>query len=279
MSVTPEDASPPALAAPHPRNELNDLTAREWVAFTKSWFVHSPPPRSRGEKLHPAKFPESLVVDFVEFFTKRHEGHAVLDPFAGTGSTLVAVDQCNEKYGGNRRGIGIELSPKYTAIARDRTCQQMICGDSLALDFTSLGPVHFAMTSPPYWDVLHKDTGKLKRSREADGLDTRYSDSPADLGNVHDYDEFLDKLVAVSRKVAEVLVPGRFYVVILSDTNKREKYYRMGADFSRKLESETVFVLKGIKIWCQDNKRLLPYGYPYSFVPNFLHHECMVFRR
>ena len=38
---------------------------------------------------HPAKFPETLASEFIEFFTKR--GGVVLDPMAGTGSALVAA--------------------------------------------------------------------------------------------------------------------------------------------------------------------------------------------
>ena len=262
-----------------PRNKLNDLTGKEWVAFTKSWSVHNPPPRRGAERLHPAKFPETMIMEFIEFFTKRNEEHVVFDPFLGTGSTLVAVDICNERYGGNRRGIGIELLPKYAEVAESRSSGTVICADSVTHDFSPIEPVHFVITSPPYWDVLHKDTGKLKERRESEGLDSRYSDDPADLGNVHDYEGFQEKLVEVSRKIYDILVPGRFFVVILSDTNKREKYVRICADFGRKLEEETPFILKGVKMWCQDNKRLLPYGYPYSFVPNFMHHECLIFRK
>lgn len=261
-----------------PRNDLNDLTGREWVAFTKSWFVHRPPRRAPGELLHPAKFPETMVAEFVEFFTKRRAGHVILDPFLGTGSTLVAVDLCNRHHGGDRRGVGIELSERYAATARSRTSQRVICADALTVDFASLAPVHFAITSPPYWDVLHKDTGKLKKLRERQGLDSRYSDGDADLGNEHDYAAYLDKLVAVSRGVQRALAPGKFYVVILADTNKRERYYPIAFDFARLLEARTTFVLKGVRVWCQDDKRLLPYGYPYSFVPNFLHHYCLIFR-
>jgi hypothetical protein len=126
---------------------------------------------------------------------------------------------------------------------------------------------------------LHKDTGKLRKLRESQGLDALYSEEEADLGNEHDYEAFLSKLVRVSQGVYAALAPGKFYVVILSDTNKRERYYPMAFDFARRLEEQSAFVLKGIRVWCQDNKRLLPYGYPYSFVPNFLHHYCLIFRK
>src|SRR5258705_11673977 len=70
-------------------NRLNDLTPREWIKFQKSWFVHNPPPRQPGGLAHPAKFPETLAREFVEFFTKR--GEWVLDPIVGTGSKLLAA--------------------------------------------------------------------------------------------------------------------------------------------------------------------------------------------
>jgi len=95
-----------------PYNRLNELNAKEWLKFTKTWFVHNPPPRKKDEKLHPAKYPENMIQGFVEFFTK--SGQVVFDPFLGTGSTLVAC------YNSQRNGIGIELQKKYADIAKER---------------------------------------------------------------------------------------------------------------------------------------------------------------
>src|SRR3989338_7078150 len=94
------------------RNTLNELDPKAWLKFTKSWFLHNPPPRSTQEQLHPAKYPESMIREFIEFFTRR--GETVFDPFLGTGSTLVAAQEAG------RNGIGIELQEKYTQIARER---------------------------------------------------------------------------------------------------------------------------------------------------------------
>src|SRR5947199_3381659 len=70
-------------------NKLNELSGRDWIKFTKSWFVHRPEPRGDRKIRHPASFPESLVKDFVSFFTKK--GELVVDPFVVTGSTLLAA--------------------------------------------------------------------------------------------------------------------------------------------------------------------------------------------
>src|SRR5512142_2163211 len=91
-------------------NKLNDLDSKTWLKFQKSWFIHNPPPRKKGVLVHPAKFPETMAQEFIEFFTKR--GERVLDPMVGTGSTLVAAMRAG------RHSCGIELNPKDAEIAR-----------------------------------------------------------------------------------------------------------------------------------------------------------------
>src|SRR5258707_5814703 len=91
-------------------NKLNDLDSKTWLKFQKSWFIHNPPPRKKDALVHPAKFPETMAQEFVEFFTKK--GQTVLDPMAGTGSTLVAALRAG------RNSYGIELNAKYAGVAR-----------------------------------------------------------------------------------------------------------------------------------------------------------------
>ncbi len=92
------------------KNKLNYLTGREWLRMTKSWIIVRPPPRNKNEILHPAKFPEILIRKFITFFTK--PGELVVDPFLGSGSTVLAAKQCN------RNAIGIELSERYIQISK-----------------------------------------------------------------------------------------------------------------------------------------------------------------
>ena len=93
-------------------NKLNDLTGKEWIKFSKTWFVHRPKRRNNDEILHPAKYPESLIEDFISFFTKKNEW--ILDPFLGTGSTLIAAGNCG------RNAVGVELNSKYYKISKKR---------------------------------------------------------------------------------------------------------------------------------------------------------------
>ena len=58
---------------------------------------------------HPAPFPVELPRRLIDLYT--YEGDAVLDPFLGSGSTLVAAERTG------RRGFGFDLDPEYCQIA------------------------------------------------------------------------------------------------------------------------------------------------------------------
>ena len=284
MSVPQPSAvvRPPARAKLADRNTLNDLDGKAWVRFTKSWFV-DPPRRKTGPPLpkhrHPASFPESLVYEFLRFFTRAAAGQVVVDPFCGVGSALAAVDQVNDDFGGDLRGYGVELNPVYAAAARARTRCPVSAGDAALFDVGALPLIDFIITSPPYWSMLRKKTGHVNRKREREGLDTVYSESPADLGNIADYGVFIRRVSDVLGRFADRLKPGAFCVVILACLNDRGSFYPLPYDFARAFGSRPGIVWKGERIWCQDRKKPMPYGYPYSFVSRVAHHSCLIFRR
>lgn len=67
---------------------------------------------------HPAPFPEKLVEDHILSWSK--EGEIVLDPFAGSGTTLKMAKKNNRKY------IGIEISQEYCEIINQRLIDMRI---------------------------------------------------------------------------------------------------------------------------------------------------------
>jgi DNA modification methylase len=265
------------------RNRLNELSPKEWIKFQKSWFIHNPPPRRSKVKRHPAKFPETLAQEFVEFFTK--SGETVLDPMVGTGSTLCACLRTG------RHSIGIELNPDYAQTAaqivneeRERLGEpavslraEVINRDAADLMELNLPTIDYVFTSPPYWDMLHaRGAETQKRRRQAADLDLTYSEDPADLGNIHEYAEFLRRLTAIYGALTDILRPKAYLTIIVKNIKKGGKIYPLAWDLARELGQ--TFTLKDERIWCQDDIRLAPYGMGNAWVSNTFHHYCLQFR-
>lgn len=264
-------------------NRLNDLDPKSWLKFQKSWFIHNPPPRKKGVLVHPAKFPETLAQEFIEFFTKA--GETVLDPMAGTGSALVAALRAG------RNSYGIELNPKYAEIARQIIQEErerlgasivnlqskIIQGDASHATEFDIPTIDYVLTSPPYWDMLHARGAETQKKRRAsDEMDVFYSDDPNDLGNVHDYEAFLDKLVAIYRGLKPLLREKAYLTIIVKNVKKGGQIYPLAWDLGRELGK--TYTLKDERIWCQDNQRLAPYGMNSAWVSNTFHHYCLQFR-
>ena len=275
----------------HPKrpfvNRLNDLLPKEWLKFQKSWFIHNPPPRRKDVMRHPAKFPETLAQEFIEFFTKR--GQVVFDPMVGTGSTLVAALRSG------RHGYGIELNPEYARIAA-----QVVADELTALGENSAGlaarvihadaarlaeifavhripQIDYVLTSPPYWDMLHaRGAGTQRARRSSTELDVVYSDDPQDLGNIRDYDEFLHRLSRIYAALQPYLKPKAYLTIIVKNVKKGGVIYPLAWDLARQLGQ--IYTLKDEKIWVQDNQPLSPYGLGSAWVSNTFHHYCLQFR-
>lgn len=270
-----------------PPNRLNDLDSKTWLKFQKSWFVHNPPPRQKGVLRHPAKFPETMAQEFIEFFTKRDQ--VVFDPMAGTGSALVAALRAG------RNAYGIELNPAYAEIARQVVADEqanlgaaaahlaasIIAGDALqapqlAAEY-KIPLVDYVLTSPPYWDMLHaRGAATQKKRRTSPDLDVFYSDDPNDLGNVRDYDQFVERLTEIYVSLQPLLKPKAYLTIIVKNVKKGGKIYPLAWDLARSLGK--TYTLKDEKLWCQDNQSLAPYGLGSAWVSNTFHHYCLQFR-
>lgn len=100
----------PVTGQPLPRGGLNARLRRGSV-------LHYGRPAPQ-EGRHPTDKPLALLRELVEASSRL--GETVLDPFAGSGSTLVAA-----KLEG-RRAIGVEVDERYCAVAAERLAQQIL---------------------------------------------------------------------------------------------------------------------------------------------------------
>jgi site-specific DNA-methyltransferase (adenine-specific) len=88
----------------------SDIARKEFMDWTNGLWTFSG--ESKKKVGHPAPFPVELPTRCIKLFS--YVGDTVLDPFMGSGSTLVAASRCD------RRGIGIELDEGYCITARGR---------------------------------------------------------------------------------------------------------------------------------------------------------------
>jgi site-specific DNA-methyltransferase (adenine-specific) len=97
------------LGLPHE----SDITKDEFLASTLDvWEIR--PERARRVN-HPAPFPVELPERFIHLYT--YVDDVVLDPFLGSGSTAVAAVRAN------RRFVGFDTDPEYSAIAEARIAE------------------------------------------------------------------------------------------------------------------------------------------------------------
>lgn len=267
------------------KNKLNDLTGKEWIKFSKSWFVHRPPRRKEEELLHPAKFPESLIEEFISFFTK--EGEWVLDPFLGTGSALLAAGKLR------RNGVGVELSKDYSNSAIRRINKHnylaelhVVNGASenltelLHSKFKKNFQFDYVITSPPYWNQLERNSLRQK-ARIGKGLSTKYSDDSGDLGNEKDYQKFIEKQARIFDNVFDCTKNNGYLTIITNNVYFNGQLYPLAYDTAVSLTNrgEKSWVLKDEKIWLQDDKPLVALGVNNAWVANRHHQYCLIFRK
>jgi modification methylase len=73
--------------------------------------------KGESTRHHPAPFPEELANRLVRMFS--FVGDTVLDPFVGTGTTMVAAARAG------RNSVGVEIDPEYYQLARDRLNKEL----------------------------------------------------------------------------------------------------------------------------------------------------------
>jgi hypothetical protein len=204
------------------RGAINDINLLRWkeygeVLTDSLWLIERRDSTGAHRGGYWGNFVPQIPHQLLLRYTRR--GDWVLDPFTGSGTTLI---ECRRL---GRNGLGVELNPEVVALAREMIAGEpnphgivsdVVAGDSTALDFGALlaergvHAVQLLILHPPYHDII------------------RFSADPRDLSNAASVDEFLAVFGQVVERTRPLLERGRYLAVVIGDKYLRGEWVPLG---------------------------------------------------
>ncbi len=257
-----------------PQNHINCLSAKEWmISQVAVWEFFYEKRDIRDKNMHPATFPIALPKKCIELFT--HKGELVLDPFVGSGTTLVAAQDVG------RNAVGFDLKKEYVGLSNSRLKQTTLLNDTkqIAIYDNALNvdkylepeTVGLCVTSPPYANMLNRPRknkslrGDIRMNGHYNKVQ-QYSDSPEDLGTM-ELLEYRDSIEDIYAKIFPLLKPKAHCIINITDLwweNKRVLLHVAIIDALQKAGYE----LRNTIIW--DRRKIVNkagiFGWPSNYI-------------
>ncbi|MCD6119437.1 site-specific DNA-methyltransferase [bacterium] len=286
-----------------PKNHLNCLTAKEWLKCQLGVWQFAYECRDiRNKKIHPATFPISLARRVIELFT--HKGEIVLDPFVGSGTTLVAAMDCE------RSAAGFDLKKEYIELCSTRLEEcESADGETAVRENadrardsadaresedgsqrdTDNSPRIFAVhdearniakyfdeesvklifTSPPYANLLNrprKNKSRRNRKNEQLGKVEQYSQDARDLGTM-EIAEYTRAMGDIFESLLPILKPKAHCVINVPDMWWENERITIHVSLIEELRKRG-YELRNTIIWDRKNivNRIGIFGWPSNFI-------------
>lgn len=225
----------------------------------------------RDKSIHPATFPIAMARQVIELFT--HRGELVVDPFVGSGTTLVAAQDAG------RNAIGFDLQRDYVELSRSRLISGVLGSQQLAVcedarnisNLVAPGTVKLVFTSPPYANMLNR----VRKNRSRRGTDRlndqygrveQYSQDERDLGTL-DARAFEAAIGVIFSKMKKILTEKAHVVINITDIWMDKKRVPLHINLIRAMETAG-YEFRNTIIW--DRRNLVNkagiFGYPYSYI-------------
>jgi len=202
--------------------KINDLNLNRWKEYqdiiTDSLWIFD---KRDTSGVHKADYWGNFIPQIPNQLLRRYtkKGEWVLDPFLGSGTTLIECKRLG------RNGIGVELNKQAAKTAKKNidkegnpfdVTTEIFDGNSLTFNFSKelqksgIKSVQFVIMHPPYWDII-------KFSKEND-----------DLSNAKSVAEFLTQFGKVAENVHSVLDRERYCAVVIGDKYSAGEWIPLG---------------------------------------------------
>jgi len=254
------------------RTNINCMTAKEWLKSQLGvWQFNYEARDIRDKSAHPATFPISLAKKVIELFT--HKGELVLDPFVGSGTTLVAAKDIK------RNAVGFDLQQKYIDLCEQRLAQASLFNDvkQIAIQDDARYVSHYfepetislMFTSPPYANLLNrerKNKSRRFRNNEQLGKVEQYSQDPRDLGTMP-LEEYTNAMGDIFESLLPLLRPKAHCVINVPDMWWENKRITIHVSLIEELRKRG-YELRNIIIWDRTNivNKVGIFGWPSNYI-------------
>lgn len=256
-----------------PKSHINCMTPKEWLKCQLGvWQFFYESRDIRDKNLHPATFPISLSKKIIELFT--HQGELVLDPFVGSGTTLIAAADLN------RNAVGFDLQETYIKLCERRLSEQKVLfnnsrqvaikDDARNINkYLEPNSVSLIWTSPPYANLLNrprKNKSRRFRNNEQYGRIEQYSQDPNDLGTLS-LEDYTKAMGDIFESLLPLIRPRHHCVINVSDMwweNRRITIHIAIVEELRRRGYE----LRNIIIWDRTNivNQIGIFGWPSNYI-------------
>ena len=251
---------------------INCLSAKDWMKSQLGvWEFYYEKRDIRDKTVHPATFPISMSKKVITLLT--HEGELVLDPFVGSGTTLIAAQDTN------RNAVGFDLQDRYVKLSRERLAsnnlfnnskQIAICDDARNIPkHIKPNSVSLIWTSPPYANLLNrarKNKSMRDRKNHQLGKVEQYSQDERDLG-IKAIEDYTVAFGEIFEGLLPLLKPKGHCVINIPDMWWENKRITIHISIVEELRRRG-FELRNTIIWDRRNvvNNIGIFGWPSNYI-------------
>ena len=200
------------------------------------WLINKRISAGKHENIYHGNFIPQIPNQLIRRYTK--ENDLILELFSGSGTTLYECENLNRNY------IGFDINREINDIVNQKMKNTNIkyclnCSDVTdKVSFNSdlqnsllcqkQKEVDFIIAHPPYMDIV------------------KFTDLEADLSNITDVDEFINKIVITFKNALIYLKKGKYFAVVMGDVYKQSEVVPLGFYVMNAIKSNFKVKTKGI---------------------------------